>query len=130
MSTPATWLARYGRAWETADEDEVADLFTAGAVYRSHVFRRPHVGRDAIRAYWRGAAGGQRDVTVRFGRPLVEGRRVAVEWWATFVDADEGELTLPGCLLLRFDGDGRCEELREYWHAEPGLHEPPAGWGE
>ena len=24
------------------------------------------------------------------------------------------EVTLPGCLVLRFTPDGRCEELREY----------------
>jgi uncharacterized protein (TIGR02246 family) len=130
MTATATWLARYGRAWETADEDEVADLFVPDAVYRSHVFREPHVGREAIRAYWRGAAGTQSEVAVRFGRPVVEGRRAAVEWWATFVDPDEGEITLPGCLLLRFDDAGRCEELREYWHVEPARREPPPGWGE
>ena len=43
---------------------------------------------------------------------------------------DEGEaVTLPGCLLLRIEADGRCSDLREYWHLEPGTHEPFAGWG-
>ena len=43
---------------------------------------------------------------------------------------DEGsEITLPGCLLLRFAPGGRCEELREYWHVEEGRRDPPAGWG-
>ena len=129
MITPAEWIGRYGRAWETGDDDAVADLFTPDAVYRSQVFREPHVGTEQIRAYWRQGAGTQRDVTVRFGRPIAEGRRVAVEWWSTFVDPDDGAITLPGCLLLRFDGDGRCEELREYWHVESGVRTPPEGWG-
>ena len=129
MTAAATWIARYGRAWESADENEVADLFAEEAVYRSQIFREPHVGREAIRAYWRRAAGEQRDVSVRFGTPIADGPRVAVEWWTTMVDPDDGELTLPGCLLLRFGADGRCEELREYWHIEPGVHEPPPGWG-
>jgi hypothetical protein len=51
-----------------------------------------------------------------------------VEWWA--IMRDEGAwITLPGCLLLRFAEDGRCEELREYWHVEDGRHEPHSGWG-
>src|SRR5918995_2583345 len=35
----------------------------------------------------------------------------------------------PGCLLLEFGDDGRCRSLREYWHFEGGLLEPPPEWG-
>jgi hypothetical protein len=62
------------------------------------------------------------------GRPFVDGARVAVEWWTTMIDDGE-ERTLPGCLLLRFDADGRCGDLREYWNLEAGRREPFAGWG-
>ena len=44
------------------------------------------------------------------------------------VDEDEA-VTLPGCLLLRFEVDGRCTDLREYWHVERGTREPFDGWG-
>jgi hypothetical protein len=60
--------------------------------------------------------------------PFVDGGRVAVEWWTTMVDEGEA-VTLPGCLLLHFEADGRCSDLREYWHLEPGTYEPFAGWG-
>ena len=66
---------------------------------------------------------------MRMGRPFVDGDRAAVEWWTTMNDADDGEITLPGCLLLRFEPDGRCSSLREYWHVEPGHREPHDGWG-
>jgi hypothetical protein len=56
------------------------------------------------------------------------GNRVVVEWWASMRD-DGGEVTLPGCLLLRFRTGGRCQELREYWHREEGRRDPPDGWG-
>jgi hypothetical protein len=39
------------------------------------------------------------------------------------------DVTLTGILMLRFDDDGRCSELREAWHFEAGHHEPPSGWG-
>jgi hypothetical protein len=47
--TPDQWIERYWRAWETADADEVVDLFTPNASYRSGVFREPFLGSDAIR---------------------------------------------------------------------------------
>ena len=40
------------------------------------------------------------------------------------------DITLPGCLLLRFGDDGLCTALREYWHVEPGQLEPPPDWGD
>ena len=128
--TVGEWIDRYAHAWETANADEVVGLFTPDASYRSSVFREPHVGSDAIRAYWQGAAGAQSEVVVRTGRPLESEDRVAVEWWTTMIDPDEGELTLPGCLLLSFTEDGRCASLWEYWQVESGRRKPPPGWGE
>jgi uncharacterized protein (TIGR02246 family) len=127
--TPEVWAERYRRAWETGDADEVVDLFTPDASYRTSVFREPYVGSDAIRRYWRRGAGNQREVVVRMGRPVVTGDRTAVEWWATLIDPDDGDITLPGCLLLRFDPDGRCRDLWEYWQVKPGRQDPPDGWG-
>ena len=124
------WIERYRRAWEEADVDGFVRLFTEDAIYHSHPFREPHVGHDGIRAYLGNATGTQEQVEVRFGEPIVEGNRAAAEWWATMDDSDDGgEVTLPGCLVLRFAADGRCEELREYWHLEQGRREPRSGWG-
>ena len=55
--TVEEWAQRYGRAWEDADEDAVAALFTEDAVYRSAPFREPYRGEAEIRAYWRRGAG-------------------------------------------------------------------------
>ena len=63
---PADWISRYARAWETGDDDTVADLFTADAVYRSQIFREPHVGTEEIRAYWRRGAGTQSDLEILY----------------------------------------------------------------
>jgi hypothetical protein len=123
------WVSSYARAWETADENLIVSLFSEDASYRSSPFRDAFVGHDEIRAYWRRGAGTQRETRVRMGRPLVDGSRVAVEWWTTMIDGGE-EVTLPGCLLLSFQADGRCHDLREYWHTQDGRREPFAGWGE
>lgn len=123
------WVDAYGRAWRERDAEAVVALFTEDAEYRSSPFREPSVGSDAIRAYWERATSTQDDADVRMGAPIVAGDRVVVEWWATMRDDGE-EITLPGCLLLRFAPDGRCTALREYWHSEPGRRGPHPGWGE
>lgn len=122
------WVDEYACAWREKDADAVVALFTEDAEYRSSPFREPSVGSAAIRAYWERATATQEETDVRMGAPVVAGDRVVVEWWTTM--RDEGEpITLPGCLLLRFAPDGRCEALREYWHVEPGRHAPHPGWG-
>ena len=69
------WAERYGRAWEDADEDAIAALFTEDAVYRSAPFREPFRGESELRAYWRRGAGVQKQVRVRMGTPFVDGER-------------------------------------------------------
>ena len=122
------WLERYRSAWESADPDAAAALFTEDAVYRSSPFREPHVGHDGIREYWTRATGSQSDVTVKIGLPITEGNRTAVEWWTTMRD-ETTEITLPGILFLRFAPDGRCEELREAWMVAEERLDPHPGWG-
>jgi hypothetical protein len=70
---PELWIERHRRAWETADADEIVDLFTPDASYRSSVFKDPYLGREAIRQYWLRGAGTQREVAVRTGRPYCRG---------------------------------------------------------
>jgi uncharacterized protein (TIGR02246 family) len=130
------WIDSYTRAWRDKDADAAAALFTTDATYQSHPTRAPHRGHDAIRAYWIRATATQRELDLRFGRPIVVGPRVAVEWWAVMRDPGWGPeraddaVTLPGCLVLTFAPDGRCAALREYWNADFGtaLAAPP-GWG-
>jgi ketosteroid isomerase-like protein len=125
----AEWIESYRRAWEENDADLVLTLFTEDASYRSSPFRQPSLGHEGIRAYWERAAGSQRGVEVWMGEPVVEGNVVVVEWWTTMEDGDEGEVTLPGCLLLQLAPDGRCFDLREYWNVEGGRRPPHEGWG-
>jgi ketosteroid isomerase-like protein len=122
------WLDGYRRAWEQADTPAVLGLFTTDASYRSHPLRPAHTGHGGVAAYWARATADQQDVRVRFGDPIVDGDRGAVEWWARMrAGGDPG--TLAGCLLLTFAADGRCRELRECWHMAEEILDPPADWG-
>ncbi len=124
------WIGAYGQAWEDGDDEAVAELFTPEAIYRSHPFREPIRGRDAIRAYWRQATGDLTGVSLKFGLPIANGSRAAVEWWA-ILTSDQGTATLPGALIVAFDPNGYCAELREYWHLdEDHAISAPDGWGQ
>ena len=124
----ADWIEGYRRAWVERDPQAAAALFTEDASYRSSPFVEPNLGQEGVVAYWTGATSTQADVEVEMGEPLVDGNHAAVEWW-TRMRADGEEITLVGCLLLRFAPDGRCEDLREYWNYESGRLPPHEGWG-
>jgi hypothetical protein len=70
----------------------------------------------------------QSEVKVRMGQPVIEGDRVIVEFW-TRMRAGGELLTHPGCLLMRFDDEGLCTDLREYWQSLPELRDLWPGWG-
>jgi hypothetical protein len=134
--THQEWIAAYAQAWRDKDDAAVADLFVEDGVYRSSPTDAPHVGREAIAAYWRRATSTQRDLELCFGSPVIDGQRLMIEWWAVMRDpewrseAASDAVTLPGCLVLRFAGDGRCEELREYYNPLFGeAASPRDGWG-
>jgi uncharacterized protein (TIGR02246 family) len=123
------WLERYRQAWIQRDADAASHLFTEDAIYREQPFQAPFVGREAIRTYWATVTASQTSVELRYGRAVVDGRRLAVEWWAN-LETTDGPITLAGEFLLTFAAGGECRELREYWLLTQGRHEPPPGWGE
>ena len=121
------WIDRLGQAWRDRNPNAAAELFTVDAVYRSQPFRPPLLGRTEITEYWAGATASQSAIEVTFGDPLVDGNRVAVEWWS--VTKEDGQPTTDaGALFLTFE-NGRCAELREYWNLTEEAVAVPEGWG-
>jgi ketosteroid isomerase-like protein len=120
----------YGRTWEGWDFAAWLDLFTDDVVYIEHPTQQPVVGRAALEAYVRKEAAEQGSVSVRVGLPVVEGDRVAGEFWVTSTEASE-PMTLVGGFIARLEPDGRCSHFREYWFYVEGEATPPyKGWGE
>lgn len=127
--TVQQWVDAYAQAWRDRDADAAAALFTDDSLYRSNPLQDPHRGTDGVHSYWTAVTSTQDRVDVRMGRPIesADGKRAAVEFWVRMLN-DGVPVTLVGILFLRFE-DGRCAELREAWHFEPGDHAPHDGWG-
>lgn len=123
------WAENYRSAWENADSEAVAGLFTDDGTYRDNIYEEPYRGHSGVIEYWDGVTAAQSDVTVRMGRPYVDGNRAVVEFWTTMRVADN-PVTLAGSLLLEFDDAGLCNSLHEYWNFTEGSHRPPPGWSD
>jgi hypothetical protein len=76
-----------------------------------------------VREYVRWAYADQQAVECAFGKPIVDGDRAAVEWWAVITARDGSEETVAGTSVIRFGPDGRVVEDCAYWASEAGRHE-------
>lgn len=123
------WTRSYSKAWLKKDAKAIVSLFTEDATYHSHPFRPLNQGRKSILDYTLGALDVGEVYEVRFGKPVVEGSRAAVEYWTTMKEKEE-DVTLVGCVVLRFVKSGLCRELHDYWVLQTGKLAPPLNWGQ
>ncbi len=115
------WADVWEGAWPAADEDAIATLYAEDTVFHSHPFRE----QQAAQEYVSWAFADQASAECRFGAPLVDGDRAAVDWWAVVTSKDGSVETLAGTSLLRFRPDGRVAEQRDVWASASGRVELP-----
>lgn len=123
------WLSAYREAWHSRDPQAAAALFAPGSHYHEQPYEEPFHGPEGVREYWTKVTSTQDEVNLRWGTPFVDGNRAAVEWWVTLLN-DGAEVTLAGAMILVFEDEGLCSDLREYFEFSEGHQTPPAGWGE
>jgi ketosteroid isomerase-like protein len=121
------WAETWTRAWPAGDTDAIAALYADDASYRALAFRAPDLGLAGVRRYLDENFAVESETECWFGEPLVSGDRAAVEWWGTWVE-DGRRLTLAGATVLRFDGDGKVVDHRDYWNEVDRLEPPYRGW--
>lgn len=122
------WAETWQRCWEAGDPDPVVALYATTARFTSQPFRAIDEGRRSIGSYVRAAFAEEAEVHARFGTPVVDGARAAVEWWTDLLEDGE-PVTLAGTSVLRFDPAGLVVEQRDTWNMAPGRIEPPLTWG-
>jgi len=122
----------YGLTWETWDYDGFIDLFSDDVVYVEHPVDETVIGRDAMGRYIRREHAEAGTVSVRMGKPIVEGNQVVAEFWTTMSNREsEPGGTLMGCFIAQLDPTtGQCTRFRQYWFEADGHLNPFNGWGE
>jgi hypothetical protein len=125
----AAFVEGYGRTWESWDIPGLVDLFSDEVVYVAHATEETVVGRTALTSYIRKEAAEQGRVSVRMGTPVIDGDRVAAEFWVTATSGSR-EATIVGSLIAHLAPEGRCDFFREYWFDVEGHTSAYNGWGE
>jgi ketosteroid isomerase-like protein len=114
------WLAGYEQAWESRDAARAAELFTPDARYQETPFDEPKKGQAGVHQYWSSVTADQRNIDFESQIIGVNGQTGIAHWSATCTSASTGvPLELDGIFVLTFAEDGRCSELREWWHLRP-----------
>lgn len=115
----ASWLKRYGRAWEARDAAGFSGLFSEDALYYWTPFEEPKKGRAAIADAFSQAVGRQRDIDFGARVLYVAARTGAAHWSCAFTRVGTGRrVRIDGVLGAQFDQSGRAVSFREWWHSD------------
>lgn len=126
------WLHLYRQIWIEKDDSRktLEKLFTPDAAVRPRVLlalEEPYIGIDVIHGYIQDVLPHVKIESMEFADPIRDGSRAAVETW--LYGTIFGKLVTEAmCTVLRFDSDGRCEDLRDYPQATDGIEKPYPGW--
>lgn len=123
------WLGDYVEAWKTYDRERIEALFADDISYRYHPYDDPIVGRDAVVASWLGE-GDHPDVSERdepgtydafYRAAAVDGEMAVAIGSSTYYSSPGGpaDRIYDNCFVMRFDSEGRCRELTEWFMQRP-----------
>jgi ketosteroid isomerase-like protein len=107
------WLTAFGDAWEAGDAAAMAALFVVGATLAPDPFAAPIRGRRAIHAHFAQLMAHTPGVSFS-AEVLGVGHTYGVAHW----HVSGGVRDLDGIMVCAIDARGRCESLREWWHAD------------
>ena len=123
------WLADYIAAWKSYEPAEIGALFADDAEYRYHPYDPPVRGRDAIVESWLGEGDHEgasaRDAPGTYDASYVaiavDGDVAVATGSSTYVSEPGGPVdkVFDNCIVIRFDGDGRCLEYTEWYMQRP-----------
>jgi len=105
-------VRRFCAVWSNVDPDEIAEFFTDDAVYHN-IPMDPITGRDAIKSFIAGFAGGAEQIDFRVRNIVADGDVVLTERVDVFV-MPNGKVELPvmGTFEVR---DGKISAWRDYF---------------
>ena len=115
----ARWINSYERAWRTAGTDDLEQLFTAEATYRSAPFDEPMVGLPAIAEFWEAQREGpDEQFTVGWEPVAVEAGVGVARVDVVYADLEVGRYR--DLWIITLEADGRCSAFEEWPYAPRG----------
>jgi ketosteroid isomerase-like protein len=119
------WVERYERAWRDRDADAVEALFSPDAQYLQSPYEPPHVGLDAIKAFWSDDDEDGEAFTMSAEPVAVDVPNAVVRVEVHYGDPVRQEYR--DLWVLRFAPDGRVELFEEwaYWPDKPFYNPDP-----
>ena len=115
----ASWLDRYIAALRSGEADEIGDLFSEDVTYSQTGGQSFIEGREAVIRDWLEAAYEPELAWEAAYEPLAIEDQVCVGVGSTRYFRSEGREDFSNVFVCRFDDDGRCCELREWWMRAP-----------
>jgi len=112
----AAWLHAYAEAWRTYDPVAIGELFSEDSAYAYHPWEEPERGRGAIVTSWLEEQDEPGTYEGSYEPLAVDGDLAVATGRSRYLDA-EGTLEREyyNVFALRFDGEGRCREFREWY---------------
>jgi len=122
--TPVEIVRRFCAVWSNVDADEIGEFFTDDAVYHN-IPMDPITGRDAIKSFIAGFAGGAEQIDFRVRNIVADGDVVLTERVDVFV-MPNGKVELPvmGTFEVR---DGKIAAWRDYFDLKQFMDQMTAG---
>jgi hypothetical protein len=121
------WVEVWQASWPAKDAEAIVGLYATDASYLSVPFRDPDRGVEGVRGYLTREFGVESEIECWFQAPLVDGKKAAIQWWASWIENGEA-LTLAGSTFLTFDDDGLIIDHRDYWNQIDERRHPYTGW--
>jgi ketosteroid isomerase-like protein len=116
----AAWLERYLQAWRSNDPASIGELFSEDVTYSQDGGQSSIEGREAVVRDWLEAAYEPDASWEASYEPLAIEEQVHVAVGSTrYLRADGVREDFSNIFVIRFDDDGRCRDLREWWMRAP-----------
>ena len=122
--TPIELVRRFCAVWSTVNPDEIAEFFTDDAVYHN-IPMDPLTGRDSIKTFIAGFAGGAKQIDFRVSNIVADGDVVLTERVDVF-ELPNGKVELP--VMGTFEvKDGKIAAWRDYFDMKQFMDQMAAG---
>lgn len=119
------WANHWKHSWEASDVERIVGLYAGDVVFSTGPFREPYRGTSGVREYVARVFGEEQHQRVWVSRPIVDGTRASISWWAA-VREEGTDITLAGTSVLTFDDEGLVVSQWDTWNQAEGRLEPPA----